>query len=466
MDEKGRKMSKSLGNVADPWKVIDRQGADAFRWYFLSATAPWVGTRYSEAAVVNSLQKFLIPLWNVYSFFVIYANIDDFDPASPAKPWSEREQLDRWILIKYYRLVASVSENLDNYLITEAARSIEGFLDILSNWYVRRSRRRFWQSEKDDSKWSAYHTLYEILAGFSRLIAPFTPFLAEELHQKLVHPFDPGAPVSVHLCDYPEADEAVSEPELEDGMDAALRVVKLGHAARNLSKIKVRQPLRGVTLVTNDSALPGVIEPYCEIIMDELNIKSVDWAEEAKDYVNYQIKPDFARLGPRLGRQIREVQQLLAAGPAAELVTQLAEKGKIVLNTSDGEVKLEPDDLDVRLIEKEGTAAQRDGNLLLVLDLEITPALREEGLAREFINRVQNLRKTLQLDYEQRIEVKFSVEEPVRSAVLKHADTITAEVLALDFGEESKLADEQPNVYPAEIEDLEVLIKLVPVKGK
>jgi isoleucyl-tRNA synthetase len=464
-DEKGHKMSKSMGNVADPWKVIDRQGADAFRWYFLSATAPWVGTRYSETAVVNSLQKFLIPLWNVYSFFVIYANIDDFDPASEAKPWSEREQLDRWILIKYNRLVQSVVENLDNYRVTEAARSIESFLDLLSNWYVRRSRRRFWQGEKNDSKWNAYRTLYEILAGFSQLISPFTPFLAEELHQKLVRPFFPDAPISVHLSDYPEPDASVSEPKLEEGMDAALRVVKLGHAARNLSKIKVRQPLKGIILVTNDKRLPSVIEDYCDIIKDELNIKGVDWAEEAKDYVDIQIKPNFAMLGPRLGRQTREVQQLLASSPADELVTQLSETGHVVLNTSAGEVTLDPEDLDVRLIEKEGTAAQRDGNLLLVLDLEITPDLHAEGLSREFINRVQNLRKTLQLDYEQRIEVKFSVGEPVRSAVLKHADTIAAEILAVDFGESSDLADEQPNVYTAEIEAMEVLIKLVPVKG-
>jgi len=464
-DDKGHKMSKSTGNVADPWKVIDRQGADAFRWYFLSATAPWVGTRYSETAVVNSLQKFLIPLWNVYSFFVIYANIDDFDPASEGRPWTEREQLDRWILIKYNRLVQSVIENLDNYRVTEAARSIENFLDLLSNWYVRRSRRRFWQGEKNDSKWNAYHTLYEILVGFSRLIAPFTPFLAEELHQKLVRQLYPDAPISVHLSDYPEPDSSVSEPELEEGMDAALRVVKLGHAARNLSKIKVRQPLKGIILVTNDRRLPDALGDYYGIIKDELNIKSVDWAEDAKDYVDVHIKPNFALLGPRLGRQTREVQQLLESSPATELVTQLSETGHIVLNTSEGEMELDAQELDIRLIEKEGTAAQRDGNLLLVLDLEITPELREEGLSREFINRVQNLRKTLQLDYEQRIEVKFSVGEPVRSAVLKHADTIAAETLAIDFGEDAGLADEQPNVYAAEIEALEVLIKLVPVKG-
>ena len=220
-----------------------------------------------------------------------------------------------------------------------------------------------------------------------------------------------------------------------------------------------------MSYVTNERRLPSVIEDYCDIIKDELNIKSVDWAEDAKDYVDIQIKPNFATLGPRLGRQIREVQELLASSPATELAARLSEDGHIALSTSEGEVTLDPQDLDVRLIEKEGTAAQRDGNILLVLDLEITPELREEGLSREFINRVQNLRKTLQLDYEQRIEVKFSVEEPVRSAVLKHADTIAAETLAIDFGEGTGLDNEQPNVYTAKIEGLEVLIKLVPVKG-
>ncbi len=465
-DEKGHKMSKSLGNVADPWNVINRQGADAFRWYFLSATAPWVGTRYTETAVVNSLQKFLIPLWNIYSFFVIYANIDDFDPRQPAQAWAERSRLDRWILIKYQQLVASVIDNLDNYRVTEAAKSIESFLDLLSNWYVRRSRRCFWQGQKDDAKWDAYHTLYEILVGVSKLIAPFTPFLSEELYQKLVRRFDSEAPLSVHLCDFPEHDSSVCEPELVEGMDAALRVVKLGHAARNLSKIKVRQPLAEITLVTNHPSLPGTIEPYHDIIRQELNIKNISWAEREEDYVSYHIKPNFALLGPKLGRLTDEVQRALAHANPSAIMAQLAETGNVALKVGAQEFTLAQEELDIRLTEIEGTAAQRDGNLLLVLNLEITPELREEGLAREFINRVQNLRKTLDLEYEQRIHVAFAVGEPVRSAVLKHASTIAAETLATKLDENPVLADEQPNVFATNIEGLQVLIKLDPVKAE
>ena len=463
-DEKGRKMSKSLGNVVDPWNVINHQGADAFRWYFLSSNAPWVNTRYSEPAVISSLQKFLIPLWNVYSFFTIYANIDDYDPSQSALPWQERPLLDRWILIKYNQLIKSVTENLDAYRVTEAARAIESFLDILSNWYVRRSRRRFWQSQKDNEKWGAYHTLYEILCGLSKLIAPFTPFISEELHQKLVRTIDANAPLSVHLCDYPAADESVADPELEEGMDAVLRVVKLGHAARNLSKIKVRQPLHEIILVSNDPKLSLAIEPYHNIVREELNIKSIRWAERAEDYVNFQIKPNFAVLGPKFGKDIGAVQKALASANASDLVNQIVNAGSFNLTANGVEHALTADDLDIRIIEREGTVAQRDGNLLLVLDLVITDELREEGLSREFVNRVQTLRKNLALEYEQRISLKFAVNEPVRSAVLKYADVIADETLAVDFAENNSLADDLPNVYPAEIDGLEVLIQLTQVK--
>jgi isoleucyl-tRNA synthetase len=465
-DEKGHKMSKSQGNYADPWNVINRQGADAFRWFFFSSNAPWINTRYTEAAVISSLQKFLIPLWNVYSFFTIYANIDDYDPAQPALPWRDRPLLDRWILIKYNHLVKTVTENLDNYRVTEAARSIEGFLDILSNWHVRRSRRRFWQSEKNDEKWCAYHTLYGILCGLAKLIAPFTPFISEELYQKLVRPLGSSTPESVHLCDYPETDETVVDTELEDGMDSVLRVVKLGHAARNQSKIKVRQPLREIILVSNDPMIAPAIKPYHSTVCEELNVKGIRWAELEEEYVNYQLKPNFAVLGPRLGKAVSAVQKALASANASQLVMQLSESGSVKLTAGGEEYDLTADDLDIRIIEREGTVAQRDGNLLLVLDLEITPALREEGLSREFINRVQTLRKNLSLDYEQRIRLKYAVDEPVRAAVGAYADTIKHETLATELTPEEGLADDLPNVFPAEIEGLEVLIQLVPVKAE
>jgi isoleucyl-tRNA synthetase len=464
-DEKGRKMSKSLGNVVDPWNVINRQGADAFRWFFFSGNSPWINTRYYEAAVISSLQKFLIPLWNVYSFFTIYANIDDFDPAMPAIPWHDRPLLDRWILIKYNQLIKSVSENLDNFRVTEAARAIESFLDVLSNWHVRRSRRRFWQSDNNGEKWSAYQTLYGILCGMAKLIAPFTPFISEELYQKLELPFAASAPESVHLCDYPEPDESIADADLEQGMDSVLRVVKLGHAARNQSKIKVRQPLHEIVLVSNDPKIAPAIEPYHNIVREELNIKGIRWAVHEEEYVNYQIKPNFAVLGPRLGRAVGAVQKALASANASELVAGLAEGRPVKLMAGGEEYHLTADDLDIRIIEHEGTIAQRDGTLLLVLDLVITPELFEEGLSREFINRVQTLRKNLSLDYEQRISLKFAVDEPVCSAILKYAPVIMHETLAVELVEAEGLADDFPNVFPAEIEGLEVLIQLVSIKA-
>jgi len=460
LDEKGQKMSKSAGNVVDPWNVLNSQGADAFRWYLLSSTAPWAAKRYSESAVVTSLQKFLIPLWNVYSFFTIYANIDDYDPTAPARPWRQRSALDRWILIKYNQLVASVTENLDAYRVTEAARAIEEFMDFVSNWFVRRSRRRFWQSAKNDAKWDAYHTLYEVLTGLVYVTAPFTPFIAEELFQKLVRPFGKSREASVHLCDYPVPDPSVQDEELETGMDAALRVVRLGHAARNLSKVKVRQPLRQITLVTNDPALPEQVADYCDIILEELNVKDVVWAEDEEDYVHYEVKPNFRTLGPRLGKLVPAAQNALARMNPTEVATLATDGKEITLELDGQKVVLAPDDLDIRIVEKEGTVAQRDGNLLLVLDLEITPELREEGLAREFVNRVQSMRKTLDLEYERRIVLEFAVEEPVRSAVLKHQNYIMSETLAVSLNENPKLKTDDDNVYDAEIEGLTVLVKL------
>lgn len=459
LDERGRKMSKSLGNVEDPWKVLNRQGADAFRWYFLSNTAPWSGTRYSEQAVVGSLQKFLIPLWNVYSFFVIYANIDDFSPQQPARDWHLRSELDRWVLVKFHELVRRTREHLDAYQVTEAVRAVEGFMDLLSNWYVRRSRRRFWKGTKDDDKWDAYHTLYEVLTGVTFLTAPFVPFVTEELYQKLVRRFDSQAPESIHLCDFPERDTEVSDPALVTAMDTVLRVVRLGHAARNLSGIKVRQPLPKITLVTNEPELQQVLAPHIPIITEELNVKEVVWAANEHEFVHYQVKPNFKKLGPKLGTLTPAVAQALGEIDAPSLIAELDETEQVNLVIGEQQMSLAREELEVRIVEKEGTIAQRDGNLLLVLDMEITPELKREGLSREFINRVQNLRKQLDLDYEQRIHLAFRAEEPLRSAVEEFHSTICAETLALKLVEDGSLKAGE-GVHETQIERQAVLIRL------
>ena len=459
LDERGRKMSKSLGNVEDPWKVLSNQGADAFRWYFLSNTAPWTGTRYSEQAVVNSLQKLLIPLWNVYSFFVIYANIDDFSPQQAGREWRERSELDRWILIKFHRLARAMREHLDAYRVTEAAHGVEEFMDLLSNWYVRRSRRRFWKGSKDEEKWDAYHTLYEVLTGLVKLVAPFVPFVSEEVYQKLVRRFDAEAPESVHLCDYPQPDSEVDEPDLITAMDNVLRVVRLGHAARNLSRIKVRQPLAKITLVTNEPELQQVLAPHLPIIKEELNVKEVVWAADEHEFVHYQVKPNFAKLGPRLGALTPAVAKALSEIDSLNLVAELNETDEVKLEAGGQEVALSRDELEVHIVEKEGTVAQRQGNLLLVLDMEITPQLKREGLSREFINRVQNLRKQLDLDYEQRIYLTYRAEEPVRSAIEEFHSTICGETLALKLVEDKSLQD-GAEVHTTQIEGEDVLIRL------
>ncbi len=464
-DERGRKMSKSMGNVVDPWVVIDRQGADAFRWYFFSNTQPWVPSRFSERAVVKSLQGFLIPLWNVYSFFVIYANIDDFSPTLPSSSWDTRSELDRWILVKLNDLVRNLNAYLEAYQITESARELEAFLDNLSNWYVRRSRRRFWKSEKDDEKWDAYQTLFTVLVTVARLIAPFTPFLAEELYQKLVRPFDANCPISVHLTDYPEPDDSLEDEVLVGQMDTALRVVKLGHAARNLSKIKVRQPLPSITLICGEGGVRMAVEQHKEIILDELNVKEILYAENEEDYVSYDIKPNYAALGPRLGARTKQVEEVLSSISAKNLIAELDKKGSISVQLGDEQIELSTEEIQVRLKEKDGTIAQRDGNLLLILNKEITPELKEEGLTREFVSRVQNLRKELNLNYEDRIELYFKTDEPLRSAVLKHKDYICAETLAVKLKEDSALSEASDGAFITEVEKTFLALRISRAQG-
>ncbi len=463
-DERGRKMSKSLGNVVDPWTVINRQGADAFRWYFYSNTQPWVPSRFSERAVVKSLQGFLIPLWNVYSFFVIYANIDNFDPTSEASPWQSRSELDRWILVKLNQLADKLNNYLENYQITEGARELETFLDSLSNWYVRRSRRKFWKSEMDKEKWDAYHTLYEVLTTLAKLIAPFTPFIAEELYQKLVRRFYMDVPISVHLVDYPTPKEEVKDDELVREMDTALRVVKLGHAARNLSKIKVRQPLSSATIICDREEIKQAIEIHKLTICEELNIKELIFAEDEEDYVNYLVKLNYALIGPRLGNLTPKVASAISAINPKDIVSELEEKGTVSLTIEDKQIELASTELEVRLIEKQDTIAQRDGNLLLILNTEISPELKEEGLTREFISRVQNLRKELNLNYEDRIELFFKTEEPVKSAILKHMDLICSETLAVKFIEDTKLSEETEGAHTTDVENVKTVLRVAPVR--
>ncbi len=429
LDDKGRKMSKRLGNVVDPWKVIDAHGADAFRWYFYSSGNLFGGARFSDAGVVEGLQRFIIPLWNIYSFFTIYANIDGFDPLAPALPWERLPELDKWIRLKLNRLVAEVTEHLERLEICEAAGKCEAFIEAASNWYVRRSRRRFWQPESDDAKSAAYQTLYHVLVTLSKLLAPFTPFAAEELHQKLVRRFDPQAPLSVHLAEYPLADPDFSDEQLEFAMDTARRVCSLGHAARKDSKLRVRQPLTRVTLVSREPGLREAVASHMDVILDELNVKAVEWAEDEEQFVTYEYRPNFRELGPKFGKQAPQVAQWIQSHP--ELITpQLAEE-RIEFELGGQAYAITRGDFEVQLLEKPETIAQRDGQLLLVLDTHVNQALRQEGLAREVVSRLQNRRKALDLDYVQRIAVEYTAPDDLAAAIDAHAEYIRHETLAV-----------------------------------
>ncbi|HYG62284.1 MAG TPA: isoleucine--tRNA ligase [Thermoanaerobaculia bacterium] len=435
-DETGRKMSKRLGNVVEPMAVIEETGADALRWYFC-INNPEVPSRFSARLVREAAQKFLLPLWNALSFFTIYANLDGWRPGKREEvPFADRPALDRWILLRLGRLVRDVTAALDAYDTTAAARGIEEILDDLTNWYIRRSRGRFWAGNEEGDgadKESAYQALYEVLTTLARLIAPFTPFVADVLHRNLVRTQSDGAAASVHLEPWPEPAEGRTDEALEAGMAAIQRIVRLGHAARNLHGLKTRQPLASVTLVTADEALPGLIGPYHDLLEDELNVRSIQWAADRTQYVHHEVRPIFPKTGPRFGKKMPEVKKALEAADGDALAAELETSGRITLQLSDGPAELSPEEVEVRLVEREGTATQGDRELLVALDTRLTPDLVAEGWAREVVNRIQTARKELDLDYADRIRVRYRAAPELDEAIGTHRDWIAGETLAVEL---------------------------------
>ncbi|MFY9822470.1 MAG: isoleucine--tRNA ligase [Thermoanaerobaculia bacterium] len=437
-DDRGRKMSKRLGNVVEPMGVMEETGADALRWYFC-INNPEVNSRFSARLVREAAQRFLLPLWNALSFFTIYANLDGWHPGAPEdieQPFDARPALDRWILLRLGRLVADTTAHLDAYDLTAAARGIEELLDDLTNWYIRRSRDRFWAPNSDAAgraaKASAYAALYEVLTTLTRLIAPFTPFVAEVLHRHLVRSQTDNAPVSVHLEDWPVPVPGRADEALERGMAAVQRIVTLGHAARNLHGLKTRQPLPAVTLVTADESLRGFVEPYAGLLEDELNVKEIRWAADRTVYVHREVKPVFPKTGPRFGKKMPEVKKALESADGDVLAAELERSGKITLQLSDGPAELSAEEVEVRLVEREGTATQGDRELLVALSTELTPELEAEGLAREFVHWVQQARKREDLDYADRIRVAYEAGAEMKAAVDAHLGWIQGETLAVE----------------------------------
>ncbi len=425
-DAEGRKMSKHIGNVVDPWEVLDKQGADAVRWYFYASSAPWLPTRFSGDLVSEMQRKFMGTLWNTYAFFTLYASIDNYDPLTQKADKKDFSLMDRWILSKLQTLISTVDEGLEKYQITETARAISDFVDELSNWYVRRCRERFWGKGLEGDKLAAFETLYTVLRTLSGLCAPYIPFMAESMYRNLVANNDPSAPISVHLTDFPTADPSLVDHELEAQMEEVIAAVQLGRACRNAANIKVRQPI--ATMYIKGAALD---EAVSELIADELNVKSVRFVNDARDFTTYELKPQMRTLGPRYGKLLGRIGAHLKTMDGNAVVDAF-ERGETVSFELDGAlVELGKDDVLTRPMQKEGFVAQMDGDMTVVLDANLTPELIEEGYVRELISKIQTMRKDADFDVTDRIAVTIEADAKLSAIAEKGAEDIKRGVLAL-----------------------------------
>ncbi len=427
-DKDGQKMSKHKGNVVDPWSVLDKQGADAVRWYFYTAGAPWLPSRFSPEAVAEGQRKFMGTLQNTYAFFVLYANIDNFDPKDHPIENVKLTLMDKWVLSRLNQLVKRVDDDLCNYRIPEPARAITEFVDDLSNWYVRRCRERFWGKGMDDTKEAAFVTLYTVLVTLSKVIAPFVPFMAEEMYQNLVRSVDPTAPESVHLCDFPTADESLIDESLNTQMSALLSVVGLGRACRAAANLKVRQPLS--TLYVKGTSFE---EAFSALAEDELNVKKVVFTDDARAFTTYNLKPQMRTLGPKYGKLLGRIGQHLKELDGNEVVDAFS-RGETVTFTLDGtEVVLAKDDVLTEATQKPGFSAQMEGEVTVVLDCNLTPELIAEGYQREMVSKLQNMRKDAGFEVSDRIEVTYEAGDELAAAIEAGRDFIMQSVLATTF---------------------------------
>jgi isoleucyl-tRNA synthetase len=441
LDKHGLKMSKHKGNVVDPFQVIENQGSDATRWHFYTASAPWLPTRFSEEDVAETQRKFLSTLWNVYSFYILYADLDKFDPTK-YEDFVSGNVMDKWITSKLNTLIKSVDEDLNNYRITQAALSIEGFTDELSNWYVRRNRARYWSEELTDDKIGAYVTLYRVLVTLCKVAAPFVPFMTEEIYQNLVVNLDEKAPESLHLCMWPEYNLEAVDKALEEEMDLAYRLVKLGRSARNSANIKNRQPLSEILVST--SAIP---EYYGDIIKDELNIKKIEFGADLSKYVNFEIKPNLPVLGKAYGKLIPGIRKEIGSRNQMELAQAIQGGKTVTINVNGTEIELTSENLLVTMQGLEGFAFAGEGQIGVVLDTHISDELREEGHLREIISKIQNMRKESGFEVADKIKLFVAHNEMLQAVVEKFADVIKKETLTLEivYGAEREYAETNIN---------------------
>ena len=425
-DKDGHKMSKHLGNVVDPWTILDKQGADAVRWYFYTAGAPWLPSRFSEEAVSEGQRKFMSTLWNTYAFYILYADIDRFNPSQHPIEQVELTLMDRWILSRLNSVIKLVNEGLPEMRIPESAGAIQGLVDDLSNWYVRRGRSRFWGKGMAGDKEAAFVTLYTVLEAVSRLIAPFTPFLAESIYQNLVRSVNPDAPESVHLCAYPLADESRIDTDMERQMDELLRVVTLGRACRNLANMKVRQPAN--VLYVKGAHFDA---PYAELARDELNVKQVVFTEDASAFTGYLLKPQLRTLGPRYGKLLGKISAILKELDGVAAVQGFDRGEPLRFTVDDTQVELTKDDVLIESVQKEGLATLEERGVTVALDTVLTPELVEEGYAREVISKLQTMRKDAGFEVTDRVHVTYRATPAINQALTAWADMVRNVVLAL-----------------------------------
>ncbi len=450
------KMSKSKRNYRAPQEIFDQYGADALRWYFFAKQPPWTSIQYSERQIKESIPEFLLRLWNVYNgFFIQYANLDGFSPASlnnPGqlaadnfsdghgyRPVGQRGELDRWILSELHRTLSVVIESMDQYDNYRACTQITAFVDALSNWYVRRSRDRFWSKDKAaPEKLDAYWTLYECLTTTAKMVAPFVPFMAETIWQNLSSVFDGRATESVHLCDFPTPDTAMIDEDLSRRMGLLREIASSGLSARMNAQLKVRQPLSGVTVVLNEPLDQAWLETHDELLKTELNVNQVTYTTDAGEFVTYQVVPNFKRLGPRVGKLMPKLKAAFQAADGAAMLAELTQTQQASLTIEDQVIALDQDDVEVRLQANEGWAAAQGPQAVIVLATELTPELIRSGLARDVNRLVQDRRKELDLERSDRIELNLVTEsEELKQAILENTDYLKGETLATHLSVES-----------------------------
>ena len=425
-DKDGQKMSKHKGNVVDPWQVLDNQGADAVRWYFCASSSPWLPTRFYPEGISEYQRKFIGTFWNTYAFYVLYADIDDFNPMDYKLEYHKLSQMDQWALSKLNTLVKTVDELMTDYKVTESARAIQDFTDELSNWYVRRSRDRFWANGMEQDKINAYMTLYTCLVTLAKVCAPFVPFMTEEIYQNLVTNLDKTAPESIHLCDFPVANEDYIDEKLEENMETVLKIVTLGRACRNVSGMKNRQVLSKAYVESKKK----LDENYYYIIKEELNVKELEFVDDASSFVSYNVKPNLKTVGPKFGAILPKINQMLRMGDGTAYVRELKENSKVVLEIGEAKVELLEEDLLIETTKSEKYISMQEDDMIVVLNIELTPELIEEGFVRELISKIQNLRKESGFEVQNHIEIYYSGNDKLAEINERNKNEIADDTLA------------------------------------